>query len=47
VGTLTVSAAQNIVTAGTSGTTATVATLTNALFVAHNNAGTMYWARYV
>jgi len=46
-GTLSVSAAQNIVGQGVSGTTSSVPTLTNALFVAHNNAGTMYWARYV
>ncbi len=44
--TLTVSATQNIVGLGVSGTSVSVLTLQTALFVAHNNAGTMYWAQY-
>lgn len=45
-GTLTVTATQNIIGQGASGTTSSIPTLTNAHFKSHNNAGTMYWARY-
>lgn len=37
---------QNIVGLGVSGASVSVLTLQTALFVAHNNAGTMYWAQY-
>lgn len=44
---VTISAAQNIVGQGASAASISLAALSNAIFVAHNNAGTMYWARYV
>ncbi len=44
--TATGTATQNIVGQGASSTTLTLATLTNAILVAQNNNGTMYWARY-
>lgn len=39
------SVAENIIFAGASGLSTTVATLTHAHLIAMNNAGTMYWAR--
>lgn len=42
---VTVTASQNIVGQGASAASATLATLTNGMFLSMNNAGTMYWAR--